>query len=35
MPKQAYGFGVESNEVFMYAEFAEPFTATQKVLIVF
>src|SRR5262249_31563604 len=35
MPKQAYRFGVESDEVFVYAEFAEPITATQKVPIVF
>jgi hypothetical protein len=35
MPKQAYRFGVESDEVLVYAEIAEPITATQKVLIVF
>jgi len=36
MPKQVYRFGVdESDEVFVHTEFAEPITATQKVLIVF
>ena len=35
MPKQAYRFGVESDEVLVYAAIAEPITATQKVLIVF
>ena len=34
MPKQAYRFGGESDEVLVYAEIAEPITATQKVLIV-
>ena len=34
MPKQAYRFGVDRDEVFVYAVLAEPLAAAQKVWVV-